>query len=71
MKYDRRNFKYNKNNYVIAYNWSLHNIDFDCYTSAQYQGIIYFDSWELCKKTIEEAGEDNIKKYLFEVMDNE
>ena len=50
---------------------SLHNIDFDCYTSAQYQGIIYFDSWELCKKTIEEAGEDNIKKYLFEVMDNE
>ena len=33
----------------------------------QNQGTIYFDNYDLCKQAIEEAGEDNIKKYIFGV----
>ena len=76
LRYGRRSFKYNKNNYFIAYNYSLHNmgydyIGYDCSASAQYQGIIYFDTKEIWKKAIEEAGEENIKKYLFGVDEDD
>ncbi len=69
LRYGRRSFKYNKSNYAIAYHHRLHSIVFDCSFYTQYQGIIYFDTKELWKKAIEEAGEDNIKKYLFGVSE--
>ena len=71
LKYGRRNFKYNKSNYAIVYHRRLHSIGFDCSFYTQYQGIIYFDTKELLEKAIEEAGEENIKKYIFGVDEDD
>lgn len=40
-----------------------------CYESFQDQGVIYFDTEELCQKAMIAAGEENIKKYIFGVKD--
>lgn len=65
LKYGRRGFKYSEDNYYIFYKRDESSIVICCYESFQDQGVIYFDTEELCQKAIEEAGKDNIKKYIF------
>nr|DAE67993.1 MAG TPA: hypothetical protein [Caudoviricetes sp.] len=65
LKYGRRGFKYSEDNYYIFYERDESSIVICCYESFQDQGVIYFDTEELCQKAIEEAGKDNIKKYIF------
>lgn len=67
LKYGRREFKYSEGNHYIYYDFPESSIEIGCYKSCQDQGAIYFDTEELCQKAIEEAGEDNIKKYIFGV----
>ena len=67
LKYGRREFKYRECNYYFCYDHEdrlIRNIKANIW---QDQGAIYFDTEELCQKAIEEAGEDNIKKYIFGV----
>ena len=70
LKYGRRNFKYDKNNYYFTYDHEYKNLRFDLNFLIQCQGDIYFDTEELCEQAINEAGEENIKKYIFGVTDN-
>lgn len=65
LKYGRRGFKYSEDNYYIFYERDESSIVICCYESFQDQGVIYFDTEELCQRAIEEAGKDNIKKYIF------
>ena len=65
LKYGRRGFKYSEDNYYIFYERDESSTVICCYESFQDQGVIYFDTEELCQKAIEEAGKDNIKKYIF------
>lgn len=67
LKYGRREFKYSEGNHYIYYDYSESSIEIGYYKSCQDQGAVYFDTEELCQKAIEEAGEDNIKKYIFGV----
>lgn len=67
LKYGRREFKYDEKNYQLSYVYDDYRIDIDGYAIYQNQGAIYFDTEELCLKAIDEAGEDNIKKYIFGV----
>lgn len=67
LKYGRREFKYSEGNHYIYYDFPESSIEIGCYKSCQDQGAIYFDTEELCLKAIDEAGEDNIKKYIFGV----
>lgn len=67
LKYGRREFKYSEGNHYIYYDFPESSIEIGYYKSCQDQGAIYFDTEELCQKAIEEAGEDNIKKYIFGV----
>lgn len=71
LKYGRRNFKYNKSNYIIGYCFDTNRFRFDVYNFILTQGVIYFDTRELCQKAIEEAGRENIKKYLFGVDEDD
>lgn len=67
LKHGRREFKYSEGNHYIYYDFPESSIEIGCYKSCQDQGAIYFDTEELCLKAIDEAGEDNIKKYIFGV----
>ncbi|WP_270593978.1 hypothetical protein [Faecalibacillus faecis] len=67
LKYGRREFKQGEENHYMYCNLLESSIEFDCYKDIQHQGIIYFDTEKLCQQAIEEAGEDNIKKYIFGV----
>lgn len=67
LKYGRREFKYDENNCYMYYIHDESSIESSYYKSCQDQGAIYFDTEELCLKAIDEAGEDNIKKYIFGV----
>lgn len=67
LKYGRREFKYSKKNYYMYCNLLESSIGIGYCQNLQYQGAIYFDTKELCQKAIEEAREDNIKKYIFGV----
>ncbi len=62
-----------KSKYFIVYNNYLRNkiqVESLCYT--KYGGNnIYFSSMKVAKKAIEIIGEDRLKKYYFEVNDNE
>lgn len=69
LKYGRRGFKYSEDNYYIYYEHDESSIEIGCYESFQDQGVIYFDTKELCQKAIIAAGEENIKKYIFGVKD--
>lgn len=70
LKYGRRNFKYAKPNYFIYYEANS-VLRIDHYNTTQVQGIIYFDTLKLCQKAIDEAGEENIKKYIFGVDEDD
>ncbi len=69
LKYGRREFKQGEENHYMYCNLLESSIEFDCYKDIQHQGIIYFDTEKLSQQAIEEAGEDNIKKYIFGVVD--
>lgn len=69
LKYGRRGFKYREDNYYIFYEHDESSIEISCYESFQDQGVIYFDTEELCQKAMIAAGEENIKKYIFGVKD--
>lgn len=67
LKYGRREFKYSVRNYYFFYDHEDKLIRKTIVDCCQSQGIIYFDNEELCQQAIDEAGEDNIKKYIFGV----
>lgn len=67
LKYGSRDFEYSENNNYMYYEHGESSIEIGHYTSCRDQGTIHFDTEELCQKAIEEAGEDNIKKYIFGV----
>ena len=69
LKYGRRGFKYNEDNYYIFYEHDESSIEISSYVSFQDQGVIYFETEELCQKAMIAAGEENIKKYIFGVKD--
>lgn len=65
LKYGRREFKYRECNYYFFYDHEDKLIRKTIVDCCQSQGIIFFETEELCQKAIKEAGEDNIKKYIF------
>ena len=67
LKYGRRKLKYSEDNYYMDRGDSEQPFEIYYCSYSQTQGVIYFDTEELCQKAIEEAGEDNIKKYIFGV----
>lgn len=67
LKYGRRKFKYSENNYYMDCEDREQPFEIYCCSYSQTQGVIYFDTEELCQKAIDEAGKDNIKKYIFGV----
>ena len=71
LKHGRRNFKGHENNFYIFYDYFCKELEIGNNCILGYQGTIYFDTTELCQKAINEVGEENIKKYIFGVTDNE
>ncbi len=63
----RREFKYNKCNYYMFYDYEDNLIRKSIVDTCQTQGVIYFDTEELLNQAIEEIGIDNIKTYIFRV----
>ena len=61
-----REFKYNSNNYYIWYDHVNKKIKHDCLFSVQHKDI-YFDSKKTIEKLINKLGEENVKRYYFEV----
>lgn len=61
-----------KSKYFIVYNYFRNEIQIEslCYTKYGINNI-YFSSMKVAKKAIEKIGEDRLKKYYFEVNDNE
>lgn len=61
-----------KSKYFIVYNYFRNEIQIEslCYTKYGINNI-YFSSIKVAKKAIEKIGEDRLKKYYFEVNDNE
>ena len=71
LKYGRRNFKYRNDDYIIVYSPETNGVRIHIHNIIQCQGAIYFDTEELCEKAIGEVGEENIKKYVFGVSEND
>lgn len=67
LKYGKREFKYSVRNYYFYYDHEDGLIGKTMIDVSQSQGIIFFDDVGLLNQAIEEAGEDNIKKYIFGV----
>lgn len=67
LKYGRRTFKYNKDNYLIRINNNDEKVEVGFWAIYQFQGSIYFDTKELAQKAINEIGEERLKKYIFRV----
>lgn len=67
LKYGRRLFKYNQNNYLIRFNNNDEKVEVGFWSVYQFQGSIYFDTKELAQKAIDEIGEERLKKYVFRV----
>lgn len=65
LKYGGRRFKKSERNYYLYYDHEDNLIRKTMVDTCQSQGIIFFDNDELIDKAIKEAGEDNIKKYIF------
>ena len=65
LKCGRREFKNKDYNFYIVYDHAESLVGILNDTFRQYSNTIYFDTKELCQKAIEEAGENNIKKYIF------
>ena len=67
LKYGRRTFKYEDDNYFIRSANDYQKAFVDVWRINQFQGTIYFDTKELAKKAINEIGEERLKKYVFRV----
>ena len=67
LKYGRRKFKDCKDNVYMFYKYEEQEIAIANETIYQNQGTIYFETYYHCEQAIDEAGEDNIKKYIFGV----
>lgn len=67
LKYGRRTFKYEQNNYLIRFDNTNKKVEVDFWYIYQFQGSIYFDTEELAQKAIDEIGEERLKKYVFQV----
>lgn len=65
LKYGRRKFKYEDDNYFIRFDNDDEQAFVDVWRLNQFQGIIYFDTEELAQKAIDEIGEERLKKYVF------
>lgn len=67
LKYGRRTFKYEDDNYFIRLAYDNKKVFVEVWRTCQFQGSIYFDKEELAKKAIDEIGEERLKKYVFRV----
>lgn len=67
LKYGRRTFKYEQNNFSIKYDHRNDCIYIEYRIEIQYQGNIYYDTEELAKRSFNEIGEERLKKYVFRV----
>lgn len=67
LKYGKREFKYSVRNYYLYYDHEDNLIRKNMVDTCQSQGIIFFDDDKVIDQAIKEAGEDNIKKYIFGV----
>jgi len=67
LKYGRRLFKYNRDNYLLRFNNNDEKVEVGFWSIYQFQGSIYFDTKELAQKAIDEIGEERLKKYVFRV----
>lgn len=67
LKYGRREFKNSERNYYLYYDHEDNLIRKTMVDTCQSQGIIFFDDDKVIDQAIKEAGEDNIKKYIFGV----
>lgn len=67
LKYGRRTFKYNKDNYLLRINNNDEKVEVGFWSVYQFQGSIYFDTKELAQKAIDEIGEERLKKYILRV----
>lgn len=67
LKYGRRTFKYNKDNYLLRINNSDEKVEVGILSIYQFQGSIYFDTEELAQTAMNEIGEERLKKYVFRV----
>lgn len=67
LKYGRRTFKYNKDNYLLRINNNDEKVEVGLLSIYQFQGSIYFDTEELAQTAMNEIGEERLKKYIFRV----
>lgn len=67
LKYGRRRFKNGERNYYLYYDHEDNLIRKTMVDTCQSQGIIFFDDDKVIDQAVKEAGEDNIKKYIFGV----
>lgn len=67
LKYGRRTFKYEDDNYFIRLAYDNKKVFVEVWCACQFQGTIYFDTEELAQKAIDEIGEEMLKKYVFGV----
>lgn len=67
LKYGRRTFKYEDDNYLIRFNNDDKQAFVEVWRLNQLQGTIYFDTEELAQKAIDEIGKERLKKYVFRV----
>ena len=65
LKYGGRRFKNSERNYYLYYDHKDNLIRKTMVDTCQSQGIIFFDDDKALDQVIKEAGEDNIKKYIF------
>lgn len=65
LKYGRRTFKYEDDNYFIRFDNDDKQAFVEVWRLNQFQGSIYFDTEELAQKAIDEIGEERLKKYVF------
>lgn len=67
LKYGGRRFKNSERNYYLYYDHKDNLIRKTMVDTCQSQGIIFFDDDKVIDQAVKEAGEDNIKKYIFGV----
>jgi len=67
LKYGRRTFKYEDENYFIRFDHINKRVWIENWSIYQFQGSIYFDTEDLAQKAIDEIGEERLKKYIFMV----
>ena len=67
LKYGRRTFKYEDENYLLRFDNTNKKVWIECWSIYQTQGSIYFDTEDLAQKAIDEIGKERLTKYVFRV----